>query len=251
MSAIAARVAGLDRAAEIASVIARLEAIESARDGFYNPPATADPVARAKRDPRPDGVVCFNGMYLCVTRAVAGALQADFEHPEFIHRLDVIFAEFYFEAVAAETERQWCSRAWSPLFEEALEQRILPLQFAVAGMNAHINNDLAYALVQAWAEFGLRGDEDTPEYRDYLKVNALLEAVETQIKVALLDPFIADVDHALGRVDDLLALWSIAKARQDAWDRAQKMRRHPDAEYDSLHDRLVGFTGHLLLSPLF
>jgi hypothetical protein len=190
-------------------------------------------------------------MYPCVTRAVAAALALDFERPDVVERLDVVFAEFYFEAIAAQQDHQWCSRAWSPLFELAAAKRVLPLQFAVAGMNAHINNDLAFALVQTWREFGLDGDTDTPEYRDFQKVNAVLKAVEDQVKVALLDPFIADVDHALGRVDDYLAMWSVAKARDDAWDRARKMHRHPDTDYDTFHDRLVGFAGRLLLSPLF
>jgi hypothetical protein len=248
MDAIAARVGRLSAAADVQSVIARLEAIETERDGFFAPPP--DPASRAKREPRPDGVACFNGMYLSVTQRVADALHADFERPDFVHRLDVVFAEFYFEAVLAQSEHAWCSRAWAPLFELCDERRVLPLQFAVAGMNAHINNDLAFALVQTWREHGVTGDPDTPEYRDFQKVNALLEQVEKEIKGPLLDPFIGDVDHVLGQLDDKLAMWSVAQARQDAWDRARHMREHPDRIYDAFHDRLVGLAGRLLLSPL-
>jgi hypothetical protein len=248
MDAIAAIVARLSPTADVQSVIARLEAIETERDGFFAPPP--DPAARAQREPRPDGVACFNGMYLSVTQKVADALHVDFERPDFIHRLDVVFAEFYFEAVKAQADHAWCSRAWAPLFELCRERRVLPLQFAVAGMNAHINNDLTFALVQTWHEQGLTGDQDTPEYRDFQKVNGLLEQVEKDIKGPLLDPFVADVDHVLGQVDDKLAMWSVAQARDDAWDRAQELREHPDRIYDAFHDRLIGLAGRLLLSPL-
>ena len=51
----------------------------------------------------------------------------------------------------------------------------------------------------------------------------------------------------LGTADDFLALWSIRKAREDAWRRAQIMRALPDSELDGLFDRFVGFAGNLLL----
>ena len=49
----------------------------------------------------------------------------------------------------------WVSKAWAPLFARKDERGILALQFAIAGMNAHINNDLAHALVLTWHELGL------------------------------------------------------------------------------------------------
>jgi hypothetical protein len=247
MAEVAARVARLSRQADVADVVARLDEIERDRDGFFA--AGGSPADRAARRPAPDGVACFNGMYLRVTQGVRDAL-AEFESPAFVARLDVVFAQFYFEAYHAVAARAWRSRAWAPLFEAADDARVLPLQFAIAGMNAHINNDLAYALVQTWRELGLRPGTDTPEHRDYLKVNALLESVEGTVKRALLDPFTADLDQLLGRVDDWLALWNVAKARADAWDRALHMHRHPDPVYDALHDRAVGFASHLLLVPL-
>jgi len=57
------------------------------------------------------------------------------------------------------------------------------------------------------------------------------------------------VDTLLGTTDDTLALWSIRRAREDAWRRAQIMRALPDRELDGLFDRFVGFAGHLLLRP--
>ena len=59
---------------------------------------------------------------------------------------------------------------------------MLALQFALAGMNAHINNDLAHALVLTWQETGGELGRDSPERRDYEKVNGLPERVERDTK---------------------------------------------------------------------
>jgi hypothetical protein len=141
------------------------------------------------------------------------------------------------------------SKAWAPLFERKDDRRVLALQFAIAGMNAHINNDLAHALVLTWRELDRAPGRDSPEYRDYLKVNEILERVERDIKGPLADDLVGGVDELLGTTDDFLALWSIRKAREEAWRRAQLMRAVPDEEIGSLFDRFVGFAGHLLLRP--
>jgi hypothetical protein len=191
----------------------------------------------------PDGVASFNMMYRRVTEEVRDALP-EFENQEFIERLDIIFAEFYFEAYAAAAASEWVSKAWEPLFRRRAEHR-LALQFAITGMNAHINNDLAHALVLTWQEMGF----DKAMRRDYDKINGILEQVETEIKGPLSDPLIHEVDTALGTTDDFLALWSIRHARDQAWERARIMQHIPGDELDGLFDRIVGFAGNLLLGP--
>jgi hypothetical protein len=247
LRALTERVSRLDRDRTVAEVVERLWAIEDELEGFFSP-APGDPDARRRREPLPNGVACFNGMYLQVTEAVGREMPA-FENERFLERLDVLFAEFYFQAFEAARAHAWVSKSWAPLFERKDEKCVLPLQFAVAGMNAHINNDLALALVLTWKELGIRPGKDTPEYRDYLKVNELLERVEGEIKGPLADGVIGQIDTFFGSADDVLALWSIRKARADAWARASKMWREPDEESESLLDRLVGFASHLLLGP--
>jgi len=247
LRALAERVSRLERDRRVADVLTRLRAIEDELDGFFSP-APGDPVVRKRRKPLPNGVACFNGMYMRVTDAV-GRTMPTFENPGFVERLDVLFAEFYFQAFDAARAHAWVSKSWAPLFERKDEKGVLPLQFAIAGMNAHINNDLALALVLTWKELGLRPGKDTPEHRDYLKVNDLLERVEGEVKGPLADGLIGEIDTLFGKADDFLAMWSIRKARADAWARASKMWRNPDEESESLLDRLVGFAGHLLLGP--
>jgi len=52
--------------------------------------------------PAADGLACFNGMYLDVTRQVNSRLgQGFFADPDFMTRLDVTFANLYFAAAGA------------------------------------------------------------------------------------------------------------------------------------------------------
>jgi uncharacterized protein DUF5995 len=245
MPALAERVTQLAAGRDVGEVVDRLTTIEQDLDGFFSP-AGGGPVARREHPPLPNGVACFNGMYLQVTEAVRDALPG-FESPEFVERLDVVFAEFYFQAFDAAAAHAWVSKAWAPLFKRKDARGVLALQFAIAGMNAHINNDLAHALVLTWRELGHEPAHDSPEHRDYEKVNGILERVEADIKGPLADELVTEVDKALGTADDFLALWSIRAARDQAWERALIMRAMPDARLDSLFDRVVGFAGHQLL----
>jgi Family of unknown function (DUF5995) len=249
MPELAKRVSDVPADRTVDDVVDRLSTIETDLDGFFSPQG-GGPDARRANPPLPDGVACFNGMYLQVTEAVRAAVPT-FESPHFVKRLDVVFAEFYFEAYDAAAAGEWVSKAWAPLFARKQARGVLALQFAVAGMNAHINNDLAHALVLTWDYLDLEPGHDTPEYRDYKKVNGILEAVEANLKGPLEDPLIHDADKLMGTVDDFLAIWSISKAREEAWRRALIMRAMPDAELDSIFDHFVGFAGNLLLRPSF
>jgi uncharacterized protein DUF5995 len=103
----------------IGDVIARMEAIDASL-------------------PRKDGVAYFNRLYLQVTKAVlAASEQTTFEDPQFLDRLDVVFAALYFDAEATISTGAPCPVAWRPLVEQRGEARA-PIQFALAGMNAHI-----------------------------------------------------------------------------------------------------------------
>jgi hypothetical protein len=172
--------------------------------------------------PADDGVARFNELYLAVTRAVMVETRADnYEDPTFISRLDVVFADLYFAAIAADAQGKELPKAWAPLFEKRHAHGIAPLQFAIAGMNAHINHDLAVALVQVCGEHGVEFGHHTPQYRDYLVVNKTLERVEGEIKARYTTGVIGALDKAIGPLDDVLANWSVARARDNAWMTAQ------------------------------
>jgi hypothetical protein len=167
-----------------------------------------------------DGLACFNHMYLEVTRAVEKELgQQLFADPVFMARLDVAFANLYFDAVDAARGPAAVPLAWRPLIEQRAEAGIEPIQFALAGMNAHINHDLPLAVVEACA-----GLDTAPtagaHLADYQKVDRLLDAAEQSVRQSFESAPELAVDHRLQAVGNLVASWTINSARDLAWNNA-------------------------------
>ena len=117
--------------------------------------------------PPADGISCFNKLYLEVTKSVLAAVgQTTFADPGFLTRLDVAFANLFFAALSAfEAGSPDTPHAWSPLFEARASSVIAPIQFALAGMNAHINRDLPVALVDIFAAAGGAPSEESAAVR--------------------------------------------------------------------------------------
>jgi Family of unknown function (DUF5995) len=205
--------------------------------------------------PAADGVARFNHLYLEETVAVDTVTRtAGFEDPEFIVALDVVFAGLYFAAVDAAGAGKPPPRSWAPLFAARAEERIAPIQFALAGMNAHINHDLPLALVSTCEARSLELSRDSSQYRDYLKINDTIAATETRVKQEFLTGMVRVADEVLGHVDDVIAMWSIAEARNAAWTNAEALwalRDHPDltAAFADALDGTVGFASRGLLVP--
>ena len=203
-----------------------------------------------------DGVRRFNELYLAVTRAVAAqSASATFEDTAFVTRLDIVFADLYFEALEDLDAGRKPSRAWAPLFEARAKPGIAPLQFAIAGMNAHINHDLVLALITTTQEFGYGLDRDSAHHRDYASVDNLLKRVQDEIKDRFTTGIVRDLDRAGGAVDDLVANWKISVARDNAWTQAQILKAIGDSDFLRKQfltalARNVGFAGRALLVRL-
>jgi hypothetical protein len=197
-----------------------------------------------------DGVACFTRLYLSVTEGVAARLAGVvFDDPVFLARLDVRFAELFFTAV----ERP--PPAWRPLFESRGRKGIEPLQFALAGMNAHINRDLPVALVATCEELGVELEEGSAQHADYVRVNNVLATVEAQVKQQYVPHRLRWLDRLLHRcdgLDDVVAMWDVARARDAAWTNAEALwalRREQAlaARFLDTLDRTVGLAGRGLL----
>jgi hypothetical protein len=121
-------------------------------------------------------------------------------------------------------------------------------------MNAHINHDLPIALVQTSQEQGVVPRRGSPEHRDFERVNSVLEVVAEQVKQILATGVVGEIDQDLGRLDDVVALWSVRKARETAYTNGEilwQLKEAPalnDAFLRNL-DRLVGLSSRGLLVP--
>jgi hypothetical protein len=205
--------------------------------------------------PETDGVARFNHLYRAVTEGVqAEARNEHFEAGDFLARLDVAFANRYFAAYDAAAGGGSPSTAWSPLFDSRHRTDVAPVQFAYAGMNAHINYDLCQALVDVSEELDVPLDRDSPEHRDFDKVNSILSRVEDRIKHDFETELGAIADEALGRVDDVVEMWSVECAREAAWTHAEALsllRGHETmtSNYLRVLGGMVSLAGRGLLVP--
>jgi hypothetical protein len=203
--------------------------------------------------PAGDGVGYFNYLYLEVTRELAGRLRAGpFADPVFMERLTVTFAGAYFRAVDGYPGAT--SRAWLPLFETRRRRRIAPVQFALAGVNAHINYDLPGVVVDTCEALGSLPLDGSTEHRDYLRLNAVLAEVQERVKPRLLPGALGALDRAFGNLDDVIAMFSVERARDAAWLHAKalwELRGKPEltAAYKETLERTVGLAGRGLLVP--
>src|SRR5690349_11040758 len=151
-----------------------------------------------------DGVRYFHQLYTEVTRAVAQRVAAGgFEDLPFMVSLDVEFAGLYLQALDAPAV---APRAWRVLFDRRRD-RLAPLRLALAGMNAHINRDLAVALDTTCRRRGGTLDRDSPRCRDFVSINDILAAQMAAAKRELFSQVDRIADVAMGPVDDLLEVW--------------------------------------------
>ena len=205
-----------------------------------------------------DGLWWFNHLYLRVTLGVGTAMSTAtaFGDPAFLQRLDVVFANLYFDALAAaEGDPGAAPPAWRPLLGARLTPHLHPLQFALAGMDAHINRDLPWGIVTVFEQFGGSPSPSDVRHDDFLRVNGILEGVEQQIKNEFVTGAVATIDALSAPLDDHLAMWNVRAARDAAWTNAEvlwALKPTPALQRDYFNrlDRFTGFAARGLLAPV-
>ncbi len=207
--------------------------------------------------PRSDGLWWFNHLYLEVTLAVRQTIDATaFQDSAFLNRLDVVFGNLYFDAVAAgDSHPDAAPPAWRPLLGARARGDLKPLQFALAGMNAHINRDLPAGIVTVHEQLGGAPASSGARHDDFEQVNGLLESVETKVKAEYMTGALAVIDAATSPVDDRVAMWNVRAARDAAWTNAEvlwALKPTPTLQRDYFDrlDRLTGFASRGLLIPV-
>ncbi|MEU3093732.1 DUF5995 family protein [Streptomyces sp. NPDC006967] len=201
--------------------------------------------------PARDGVAVFNRVYLAVTEAVDRRIDAGlFPDTRAAIALDVRFAERYLAAVDAVSEERRPPACWRPLFAFRHHPGVRPLQFALAGVNAHIGHDLALAVVDTCRTLACEPVDLEDEFDD---VGDLLLSLEDRIREELTPG--PDLLRITDPLTHLLGSWSLERARDAAWTAARALwalRGLPDVagEFTERLDTAVGFAGRMLLTPL-
>jgi Family of unknown function (DUF5995) len=225
------------------------------------PVGTIDDVLARMREidaalPPADGIACFNKLYMTVTADVIEAeASGAFASNGFLTALDVAFGNLYFAALQALETGATPPRAWAPLFAARASNAIAPLQFALAGMNAHINRDLPVGLVQTFVGLGIEMERPSPQSDDFDRVNGVLTRSEAEVRTDYFTPLMAELHRHFDGVDDIAANWSVGEARSAAWVNGAALwhlRSFPTLSDDYLEtlDGMVGFAGRGLLLAL-
>jgi hypothetical protein len=232
----------------IASVIHKLEVIQTILDDL--PPS-----------PAANRVSAFNELYLKITRRVDGALHTGVNEPTFLELLDVEFAKRYFAALELwNRDDEDTPDVWEVLFKRGRDLRLSRLTAAMLGVNAHINHDLALALIGTWAELG--PPQDDRIHPDYLLVNQIFFEEIPPLRRGFSTRWQMDLDHFVGPLDDWSQRMLVTVTRARAWDQGLRLwhlrhdaddfeeaRRAMDraasllAEWAIIGDRLVNGTG--------
>ncbi|MBV8531832.1 MAG: hypothetical protein JO104_10975 [Candidatus Eremiobacteraeota bacterium] len=217
----------------IADVVAKIEAINDSL-------------------PSNDGLKWFNLLYLNVTQKVDGQPPPDgWKDPSWLARLDVVFAQLYFDAIAGWLQGSaGVPASWKALFESRFRGGIDRIQFALAGMNAHINHDLALALLQTDANLNLTPIKGSAEHDDFEHVNALLEAALPQALQFLATGLLGEAAQDTGKIGRLLAIWKVRAARDLAWEVADTLRPLNGVARNvalAAQDQITGVLGRSLL----
>jgi hypothetical protein len=171
----------------------------------------------------------FHDTYLRTTRAVRTEILAGgFRDAPWVERWDVAFADLYLNALEADQRGERPAGPWAVTFAAADAAALPPLRLVLLGMNAHINYDLAQALlaVISDAEFD---DTALLERRraDHHHIDqvlaALVDAKDPQWQARLGKP---------GRLDRLLAPANraatkrfLAEARGKVWANTHVLAR--------------------------
>ncbi|MDL5200366.1 DUF5995 family protein [Streptomyces sp. ALI-76-A] len=201
--------------------------------------------------PAGDGVAVFNRVYLAVTEAVDRRIDSGrCGDPRAAITLDVRFAERYLAAVETVADERRPPACWRPLFQMRRHPGVRPLQFALAGINAHIGHDLALAVVDTCRTLGCEPVELEDEF-DH--VGDLLVSLEERIREDLMPG--PDLLQIADPLTHLLGSWSLERARDATWTAARALwalRVLPDiaTEFTERLDTAVGLAGRMLLTPL-
>ncbi|WP_432137615.1 MULTISPECIES: DUF5995 family protein [unclassified Streptomyces] len=221
-----------DSGPDVGAVLSRMRALDSAL-------------------PARDGIAVFNRVYLTVTREVGRHIDdGRFTDARAANTLGVRFAERYLRAVDAAAAGHRPPACWRPLFQFRRHPGIRPLQFALAGINAHIGHDLALSVVDTCQALDC---EPVALEDEFERIGDLLVALEERIREDLMPG--PDLLQIADPLTHFLGSWSLERAREAAWSAARALwalRRLPELaeEFTERLDAAVGFAGRMLLTPL-
>ncbi|UCS95589.1 hypothetical protein KZP23_11510 [Echinicola marina] len=157
----------------------------------------------------------FAILYRRVTiRIKEGIINKEFEDNARMEKLDIIFAQRFFDAYNLYLEAKQPSKSWFCAFETAEKSGTTILQHLLLGINAHINLDLGIAAVETMKNGNLLDIKN-----DFDKINIILSELVDGVKSNLskVSPIFGFLIKFANGKDEVLLNFSIQIARDGAW----------------------------------
>lgn len=180
----------------------------------------------------------FHATYLRTTRAVSRDIETGgFVDPTWTERWDVAFAQLYLDACDEWSATRSAPGPWQVAFDATTGPRLPPVRLVLLGMNAHINYDLAQALLAVIPDEGFEDAEliarraaDHEHIDDILVARVAAEDVELRKVERRGDRTL--LDRALTPFNRSGTKRFLKEARAKVWRNAralsQARRRGPD-----------------------
>jgi hypothetical protein len=194
-------------------------------------PEVIDTLTRVKAaaillDPRGDndGIAAFTTLYKQITQSVLDNWNRGvFEAGDFIIDLDINFACRYLDAIEAMTSGGDVPKCWEALFSVRSTEKIEALNYAAAGVNAHVNFDLTFALLTTWEKHPSPAERDA-QHRDYNRINDIFYANMDSLRAQFHSLFTKIDDGGwLDKIGNAFGDLLVRQTRDIAWDLAMHL----------------------------
>lgn len=184
-----------------------------------------------------DDKALFLNCYMMMTSNVLAAIQQqEFDDPVWVNRLLYHFADYYFAALEAyEHDPASAPAVWQRAHDVTRNSETAALQKLLLGVNAHINYDLVFTLVDLlrpeWRN--LSEPQRAARYADHCHVNDVIGRTIDAVQDQVLEPAIPVMDYIdklLGPIDEMLISRLITQWRETVWLNAMSLLSTDDAQ---------------------
>jgi Family of unknown function (DUF5995) len=163
----------------------------------------------------------FAALYRQMTLAVKAGVETNkFDNGPRMEKLDILFANRYFDAFDNYQKGKPITGSWKVAFDATKNNQITVIQHLMLGINAHINLDLGIAAAKTCPKNEILGLES-----DFNQINNLIAGLVDKTKQKLATiwlPFRITID-LLDTESDGMINFSIKMARIFSWESAKKL----------------------------
>lgn len=167
----------------------------------------------------------FATTYLTLTRTIRRMVDEDpdfVRYKRYLYRQVTVFASVYFDTVEAWERGEEVPEAWRIAFEAARDSDVNGAQDMLLGINAHVQNDMAFVI----AALGVRARDGGTRKEDHDAINeALNQAYQPVIDAVArrYDPFVRTTNSTATPLDDAAGLEMAREWREMVWRNAERL----------------------------